>query len=84
MSIKQLLKYFISIDSGGRNSVKIVKIFYKWSVSYMVIYVALAAVVVVAVMVVGAVDGAPFVLGAAQTLCEEKSQQRGETGLWDL
>lgn len=47
----------------------------------MVIYVALAAVVVVAVMVVGAVDGAPFVLGAAQTLCEEKSQQRGETGL---
>lgn len=44
-------------------------------------YIVLAVVVVVSVMVVMAVDKAPFVLGAAQTLCEEKSQQPGETGL---
>lgn len=40
----------------------------------------LAIVVVVAVMVAMAVDEAPFLLGAAQTLCEEKSQQWGEIG----
>lgn len=33
LSIKQLLKHFISTDSEGRNSVKPMKIFYKWSVS---------------------------------------------------
>lgn len=46
----------------------------------MVVYIVLPAVVVAVV----AVDGAPFVSGAAQTLCEGKSQQPGETGIWDL